>query len=128
MKLWYRQPAQEWVEALPIGNGRLGAMVFGGIQRERIQLNEDSVWSGKPVEQDKPGAAKYLPEARQLLFDGKYTEAEKLVSEKIMGLRLEGGTHCYQTLGDLELIFEQHSEASDYRRELDLDSAIAQVS
>jgi alpha-L-fucosidase 2 len=128
MKLWYRQPAQEWVEALPVGNGRLGAMVFGGIQRERIQLNEDSVWSGKPVEQDKPDAAKYLADARQLLFEGKYAEAQRLVEEKMMGLRLEGGTHCYQTLGDLELVFEQHSEASDYRRELDLDSAIARVS
>ncbi|MBM3239903.1 glycoside hydrolase family 95 protein [Candidatus Poribacteria bacterium] len=128
MKLWYRQPAQEWVEALPIGNGRLGAMVFGGIQRERIQLNEDSVWSGKPVEQDKPDAAKYLADARQLLFEGKYAEAQRLVEEKMMGLRLEGSTHCYQTLGDLELIFEQHSEVSDYRRELDLDSAIARVS
>ena len=127
MKLWYRQPANEWVEALPIGNGRLGAMVFGGIQRERIQLNEDSVWSGKPVEQDKPGAAKYLAEARQLLFEGKYAEAEKLVAEKMMGRRLEGGTHAYQTLGDLELIFETHTEVSDYHRELDLDSAIALV-
>jgi len=128
MRLWYRQPANEWVEALPIGNGRLGAMVFGGIQRERIQLNEDSVWSGEPVEQDKPGAAKYLAEVRQLLFDGKYVQAEKLVAEKIMGRRLEGGTHAYQTLGDLELIFEQQGEVSDYRRELDLDSAIALVS
>ena len=128
LKLWYRQPAQEWVEALPIGNGRLGAMVFGGIQREKIQLNEDSVWSGKPVDQDKPDAAKYLPAARQLLFEGKYAEGEKLVAEKIMGLRLEGGTHCYQTLGDLELIFEQHSNVSDYRRELGLDGAIASVS
>jgi len=128
MKLWYRQPAQEWVEALPIGNGRLGAMVFGGIQHERIQLNEDSVWSGEPVEQDKPGAAQYLADARQLLFDGKYAEAEKLVTEKMMGRRLEGGTHAYQTLGDLELIFETQEEVSDYRRELDLDSAIAQVS
>lgn len=128
MTLWYRQPAQEWFEALPIGNGRLGAMVFGGIQRERIQLNEDSIWSGKPVERDKPDAAKYLAEARQLLFDDKYAEAQKLVEEKIMGLRLDGGIHAYQTLGDLELFFEQQAEVSHYRRELDLDSAIVQVS
>ena len=128
MKLWYRQPAQEWVEALPIGNGHLGAMVFGGIQHERIQLNEDSVWGGKPIERDKPDAAKYLAEARQLLFEGKYAEAEELVAEKIMGLRLDSSAHAYQTLGDLELHFEQHSEVSDYRRELDLDSAITRVS
>ncbi|HIE26603.1 TPA: glycoside hydrolase family 95 protein [Candidatus Poribacteria bacterium] len=127
MILWYRQPAKEWVEALPIGNGRLGAMVFGGIQRERIQLNEDSLWSGKLIERDKPGAAKYLPAARRLLFEGKYAEAEKLVEEKIMGLRIEGGIHTYQTLGDLELFFEPQSKVSDYRRELDLDSAIARI-
>ena len=128
MILWYRQPAQEWVEALPIGNGRLGAMVFGLIERERIQLNEDSLWSGKSIERDKPDGAKYLAEARQLLFEGKYAEAEKLVGEKVMGLRLDGGIHTYQTLGDLELFFEQSAETSDYRRELDLDSAIARVS
>jgi alpha-L-fucosidase 2 len=127
LKLWYRQPAQEWVEALPIGNGRLGAMVFGGVQSERLQLNEDTLWSGKPIERDKPDAAKYLPEARRLLFEGKYAEGQKLVQEKIMGLRLEKGNHCYQTLGDLELSFETQGEVSDYRRELDLDTAIASV-
>ncbi|MFC1716251.1 glycoside hydrolase N-terminal domain-containing protein [Candidatus Poribacteria bacterium] len=126
--LWYRQPAQEWVEALPIGNGRLGAMVFGGTENERIQLNEDSLWTGHPVDRDKPDAAKYLAEARQLLFDGKYVEGQKLVQDKIMGLRIEGGTHTYQTLGDLGLLFEGHEEVSGYRRELDLDSAIASVS
>ena len=127
MKLWYRQPAQEWVEALPIGNGRLGAMVFGGVQRERLQLNEDTLWSGKPIERDKPDAAKYLSEARRLLFEGKYIEGQKLVQDKIMGLRLEKGNHAYQTLGDLELSFETQGEVSDYRRELDLDTAIAAV-
>jgi len=127
LKLWYRQPAQEWVEALPIGNGRLGAMVFGGIQRERLQLNEDTLWSGKPIERDKPDAAKYLPEARRLLFEGKYVEGQKLVQDRIMGLRLEKGNHSYQTLGDLELSFETHGDVSDYRRELDLDAAVAAV-
>ena len=128
LKMWYRQPAQEWVEALPIGNGWLGAMIFGGIQQERIQLNEDSLWSGKPTERDKPDAAEYLDEARRLIFDGKYAEAQKLVQEKIMGIRLEKGVSTYQTLGDLELSFQGHQAASDYRRELDLDSATAKVS
>jgi alpha-L-fucosidase 2 len=128
LKLWYRQPAEEWVEALAIGNGRLGGMVFGGTQSERIQLNEDSLWTGHPVERDNPEAAKYLDKARQLLFEGKYVEGQKLVQEKIMGLRLDGGTHTYQTLGDLELSFEGHEEASHYRRELDLDTAVASVS
>jgi len=128
LKLWYRQPAEKWVEALPIGNGRLGAMIFGGTERERIQLNEDSLWSGKPTERDNPEAAKYLAEARQLLFDGKYVQGQKLVQEKIMGLRVEKGTHAYQTLGDLELSFDGHEDVSNYRRELDLDSAVASVS
>ncbi len=127
LKLWYRQPAQEWVEALPIGNGRLGAMVFGGVQSERLQLNEDTLWSGKSIERDKPDAAEYLPEARRLLFEGKYAEGQNLVQDKIMGLRLEKGSHSYQTLGDLELSFETQGEVSDYRRELDLDTAIASV-
>lgn len=128
MKIWYRQPASRWVEALPIGNGRLGAMVFGGIRSERIQLNEDTLWSGRPIERDKPDAAKYLPEARKLLFKGRYAEAERLVQERMMGLRLEGGVHTYQMLGDLEILFRGDAQnISDYRRELDLDEAIVRV-
>jgi len=111
--LWYRRPAQEWVEALPIGNGRLGAMVFGRINKDRIQLNEDSLWSGKPIERDKPDAAQYLAEARRLLFEGKYAEGQELVQQRIMGLRVERGMHTYQMLGDLELSFEPQTEISD---------------
>jgi len=125
--LWYRQPAEKWVEALPVGNGRLGAMVFGGVDRERIQLNEDTIWSGRPTDRDKPDAYKYLAEVRRLLFEGQYVAAEELVSEKMMGLRLETGTNTYQTLGDLELLFEHQGEVSGYRRELDLDKAVVQV-
>ena len=127
LTLWYRRPAKEWVEALPIGNGRLGAMVFGGIQHERVQLNEESVWSGKPIARDKPGAASHLAEVRRLLFEGKYLQAQNLVAEKMMGLRLDTGTHTYQTLGDLHLDFEHKGKASHYRRELSLDEAIARV-
>ncbi len=126
--LWYRQPAQRWVEALPIGNGRLGAMIFGRVVHERIQLNEDTVWSGKPIERENPEAPKYLNEARRLLFEGKYVEAEKLVQEKIMGLRLPRGEHTYQTLGDLLLDFQPTTEVADYICLLDLDSAIVRVS
>ena len=125
--LWYRQPAKEWVEALPVGNGRLGAMVFGGINQERIQLNEDSVWSGQPIERENPEALGNLPLVRELLFAGQYVEAEKLVAEKIMGLRIEGGIHTYQTLGDLILDFSHTKEVTEYRRSLDLDTAIATV-
>ena len=127
LRLWYRRPAEIWEEALPIGNGRLGAMIFGKTREERIQLNEDTVWSGKPIEREKPDAAKYLPKARELLFQGKYAEAEKLVEERIMGLRLERGVHTYQMLGDLRLTFEMEGDISDYERELDLEEAIARV-
>jgi alpha-L-fucosidase 2 len=103
-------------------------MVFGGIRSERIQLNEDTLWSGRPIERDKPDAAKYLPEARKLLFKGRYAEAERLVQERMMGLRLEGGVHTYQMLGDLEILFRGDAQnISDYRRELDLDEAIVRV-
>src|SRR5688500_5159024 len=71
LKLWYRRPAEEWVEALPIGNGRLGAMVFGGIERERLQLNEDSLWSGRPKDWNNPGAREALVEVRRLIAEGR---------------------------------------------------------
>src|SRR4051812_7782435 len=76
LKLWYDRPASQWVEALPIGNGRLGAMVFGGLGEERLQFNENTVWTGQPHEYQHEGAVKYLPQIRQLLFDGKQSEAE----------------------------------------------------
>ncbi|HUU09336.1 MAG TPA: glycoside hydrolase family 95 protein, partial [Phycisphaerae bacterium] len=125
--LWWRRPAGKWTEAMPIGNGRLGAMVFGRVDEERIQLNEDSLWTGQPVERANPEALKSLPEARRLLFEGKYVEGQKLVAAKIMGRRLDTGTHTYQTLGDLTLTFAAAEQAGDYRRDLDLDSAVARV-
>jgi len=149
LKLWYRQPAflpneanpssgwensRSWLYALPIGNGRLGGMVFGGIEYERIQLNEESVWSGGPQDADNPEALKYLPEIRQLLFERKYVEAQKLTYEKLVckGPGSQNGAKnyfgCYQTLGDLRISFDGQSEATDYYRELDLDTAIASVS
>ena len=128
LTLWYRQPAAEWVEALPVGNGRLGAMVYGGVKREWLQLNEDSLWTGCPIARDREGAAEALAAARDLLFAGKYVEAEQVIEERFMGRRVERGLHTYQTLGDLELAFPRVAEVSDYRRELDLDQAVARVS
>jgi alpha-L-fucosidase 2 len=125
LKLWYTQPATEWTEALPLGNGRLGAMVFGKTGTERIQLNEESVWTGGPVERANPESLKNLDKIRQLLFEGKYAEADRLAQEKIMGTRLEGGTHTYQTLGDLFLQFKSGGNATSYKRELDLRTAVA---
>ena len=124
LALWYPRPAQEWVEALPIGNGRLGAMVFGGVEEEHLQLNEDTVWAGQPLQRERAGALKYLDEARRLLFDGKYVEGQRIMQQRFMSERL---IRSYQTLGDLRLRFNPVGEVSDYQRRLDLDTAIASV-
>lgn len=125
--LWYDKPAQKWVEALPIGNGRLGAMVFGGVQNERIQLNEDSVWSGPPVPEPKPNVHENLQKARQLLFENRQAEAEELIQTEV--LTPEVGPRSYQTLGDLHLTMTSpQGQNSNYRRQLNLDTAIATTS
>jgi alpha-L-fucosidase 2 len=85
--LWYNQPAAAWHEALPVGNGRLGAMAFGGTARERIALNEATIWSGKPGSYDRVGAHRHLPEIRRLLFEGKHAEAEALTAREMLGER-----------------------------------------
>jgi alpha-L-fucosidase 2 len=130
LKLWYEQPAEQWTAGLPLGNGRLLAVVQGGVKRERIQFNEDTLWTGQPTLRDRPGAARYLDDVRQLMFDGDYYEAERLVEQKMLGLRLDFGMHTYQTLGDLDLQFHypRQADATDYHRELNLDTAVAKVS
>ncbi|MCW3108814.1 MAG: alpha-L-fucosidase [Segetibacter sp.] len=126
LKLWFTHPAANWNEALPVGNGRLGAMVFGGITSERLQLNEETVWTGKDVDFVNPAAKAALPEVRKLLFAGKYAAAQKMAKEKMMGDKKVYST--YQTLGDLNLNFQHpHGDISNYRRELDIDSAVARV-
>ena len=124
--LWYRQPAPltNWCEALPVGNGRLGAMVFGGVREERLQLNEESIWSGQWQDCNKAGAYKVFPQIQQLIYEGKYKEASTLVQNEVLGERPLG---CYQPLGDLFLTFDGQDQPQDYRRELDLDTAIAKV-
>jgi alpha-L-fucosidase 2 len=124
--LWYRQPAKQWVEALPVGNGRLGAMVFGGINNERIQLNEDTLWAGGPYDPSCAEALEALPEARRLIFTGKYAEANKLIGEKMMAKPIV--QMQYQSLGDLLLVFPNIEEVVNYRRQLNLDTAITDVS
>ncbi len=121
--LWYRQPAADWNEALPVGNGRLGAMVFGGIQQERIELNEESIWTKGGQNADLSGGYKYLGQIRKLLFEGKYVEAEKLADEKLLGERLPSNTNTYQTLGDLYIAFAGLDNFQNYKRELQLDKA-----
>jgi alpha-L-fucosidase 2 len=127
LTLWYPHPAREWVEALPVGNGRMGAMIFGGVDQERLQLNEDTIWSGGPYDPVNPDAADALPEARQLIFAGKQKEADDLIKAKIMSRPT--GQAAYQTLGNLLLDFVSSSgdstSATDYQRCLDIDTAIA---
>lgn len=124
--LWYRRPAKNWDEALPIGNGRLGAMIFGGIEGERIQLNEDTLWSGSPYDPNNADALGALPEVRKLIFDGKYTDAAKIINAKMMAIPLKQMT--YQTVGDLRLAFPKADAVSKYQRSLNLDDATAKVS
>jgi alpha-L-fucosidase 2 len=100
-------------------------MVFGNVETEHLQLNEDTVWAGHPVERDRAGAYKHLDQARRLIFDGKYVQAQKLVQQEFMGPRL---IRSYQTLGDLKLRFPDTEDVTDYHRQLDLDTAIVSVS
>ncbi|MBO9711719.1 glycoside hydrolase family 95 protein [Sphingomonas sp.] len=123
-RLWYRQPAREWTEALPVGNGRIGAMVFGGTAHERLQLNEDTLWSGGPYDPVNPDSRAALAEVRRLVFEERYTEAQKLADARLMARPLR--QMAYQTLG--ELLIDMPSLAGpsgDYLRELDLDAARA---
>lgn len=150
LKLWYLTPAdatisdspdcwtddKEWLKALPLGNGSLGAMVFGDVKQERIQLNEETIWSGSYQESDNPLAAKHLEEIRKLLFSEKYKEATDLTnstqvcvgkgSENGIGANVPFG--CFQTLGDLWIDFDNKNEYLNYRRELDLKEAVVRVS
>ena len=123
--LWYNNPAKEWTDALPVGNGRLGAMVFGGVEQERIQLNEESLWEGSFQDTNNPKALEALPIVQQLLFEDKNDEATKLAGETMLGIphRIKS----YQSLGDIIIDFTNQSEITEYHRELDLDTGIAKT-
>jgi len=121
--LWYDKPASEWTEALPVGNGRLGAMIFGGPASEQLQLNEDTLYAGSPYDPNNPEALKALPEARRLIFEGKFKEAHDLVGAKMMAHPIK--QMPYEPVGSLKLLFPDHEEVSNYRRQLDLNTAIA---
>ncbi|MGD9420087.1 MAG: glycoside hydrolase family 95 protein [Verrucomicrobiota bacterium JB025] len=126
LTLWYRKPAALWEEeALPVGNGRLAAMVFGGINHERIQFNEETLWDGVPIDYTNPEALEALPEVRRLLFEGKNNEAKSLAKSKMMGSPYK--IKSYQTFGDLFLDFPDTEKVSGYRRDLDLTTAISRT-
>jgi len=127
LTLFYTNAAVKWTEALPIGNGRLGAMIFGGVEREHLQLNEATLWAGGPYDPNNTNALAALPEARKLVFDGKYDEAAQLISSNMMAVPVR--EMPYETLGDLWLDFGTNAgPIEDYRRDLDLDTAVATVS
>ncbi len=124
--LFYDEPAAQWEHALPVGNGRLGAMVFGNPAAERIQFNEETLWSGGPYDPVQEGAHAALPEIQRLLFAGEYAKAHDLFGRTMMGIPYE--QMKYQPFGDLYLHLPGHENATDYRRELDLDTGIARTS
>ena len=126
LSLWYRQPAKTFEEALPIGNGRIGAMVYGGVARERLSLNEDTLWAGSPYDPDNPEALAALPQVRELIFAGEYEKAQLLVNQKMMAKPLK--QMMYQPVGSLILNFADSGAITNYRRDLDLQTAIAHVS
>lgn len=128
MRLWYQSPSADWNMALPIGNGFLGGMVFGNVGKERIQLNEDSLWHGGERDKNKnrnnPDAFKYLDKIRELIFNGRIKEAEALADKALTGT--PSGQSCYQTLGDLYIDFGNPcGKVEDYKRGLDLETAVA---
>lgn len=127
-RLWYDRPAQTWTQALPIGNGVMGGMVFGRPAVERIQLNEETIWAGGPNNVCNPEAKEYLPQVRQLIFDGKYREAEALANQKVMPRGAEQNMGMpFQPFGDLYIAMSGHSTYNGYERLLDLDHACTVV-
>lgn len=126
LRLWYDKPAgATWENALPIGNGTLGAMVYGNVPKEIVQLNEHTVWSGSPNRNDNPGALEALPEIRRLVFAGEYKAAQDMANKHIISKSSHG--QMFQPVGNLELTFQGHDNFTGYKRELDLETAIAKV-
>jgi alpha-L-fucosidase 2 len=125
-RLWYHQPARTWNEALPVGNGRLGGMIFGGVAQEQLALNEDTLWSGRPHDHTNPEALPHLAQVRELIFAGRYAEAQEMCDQYLMGVPIH--LQAYQPLGDLWLRFPDHASATAYQRELDLKDGVVRVS
>ena len=125
MKLWYNQPADKWVEALPVGNGRIAAMIYGDPANDTLKLNEETVWSGGPNNNVDPAVKPYIVQVRKLIFEGKYVEAQKLADEKI---KSKNNGMKYQPVGNLIIKFPGHEVYSNYYRDLNIENAVASVS
>lgn len=125
-RLWYEQPATVWEEALPLGNGRMGAMIFGDPVNEQIQLNEDSMWYGGPVDRINPDTKEYLPQIRELILKGEISKAERLMKMAMSGC--PDSAHPYQTLGNIHFQFENIGKVTAYTRSLDLERAVYESS
>jgi len=125
LSLWYNQPAKKWTEALPLGNGRMGAMVFGSAPKERLQLNEESLWAGEPFDVYPDDFAENLRKVQQLVLDGKIAEARALGNQKLT--KSPTSYRSYEPLADLWIEMEHAAEVQDYRRQLDLDTGLARV-
>jgi alpha-L-fucosidase 2 len=124
LKLTYDKPAEQWTEALPVGNGRIGAMVFGGTEDERLQINESSLWGGGPHDYVAPDSNAHLDEIRSLIFAGKVAEAERLAASMMGQPRM---LMPYQPFCDMRLHFPGHGQATEYSRDLDLNDATAET-
>jgi alpha-L-fucosidase 2 len=124
-RIWFSAPASKWDEALPVGNGRLGAMIFGGKNEERIQLNEDTYWSGGPYSTVVKGGYKVLPEIQRLVFAEKYLDAHNLFGRNLMGYPVE--QQKYQSLANLHLFFDHGKDVTDYERSLNLEDSVSTV-
>ena len=122
LKLWYQQPAKTWVEALPVGNSSMGAMVYGGTSHEELQLNEETLWGGGPYRNDNPKALESLNEVRKLIFAGKTMDAQNLIDQTFYTGR---NGMPYQTIGSLVIETPGHEKAINYYRDLDLERAVA---
>ncbi len=126
LKLWYNVPSEAWTDAMPLGNGRLGAMVYGIPQSDTIQINEDTFWSGSPYQNTNPNAKKSLKTIQQLIEDGNYVDAQKLALKDIIGDRnITSHGQIYESVGNLVLTFPGHEKYSNFYRDLDLNTAIA---
>ena len=122
-KLKYDRPAALWTEALPLGNGSLGAMVYGGIECEQIRLNHDTLWSGSVINDDRKSPSDFLEKSRELIFDGKYSEAHKYIKANLP----TSDSASFLPMGDINIKFDRWYMASDYTRELNISNATAEV-